>query len=130
MKGSQKLIKVATAFHKDANINLLLKIWSHLFKKKYKVNISSHVIRESMKDELELIFKKSKSKPLRLNFTKQSYIKSFFSVRLIKKMNNFFILLILTRLCSQEQQTAPIPGYQKEKNELLIIYPIRILDLW
>ena len=71
-----------------------------------------------MKYELDQTFKKSKSRPLRLNFTKQSSIKSFFAVRLIKKMNNFSILINIDEICSQEQQTAPISGYQKEKNKL------------
>ena len=52
-----------------------------------------HIIRDAMKNELGLSYKKGKSRPFKLDPVKQCYIKSLFGVRIIRKLNEFSTLI-------------------------------------
>ena len=93
MKASRKLIEVVSKFHRKSNSPYLTKDVSKYVSSRFKVNIPIHVIKDIMSKILNLSFKKSKSRPIRLNSMKQSHIKCLFAVKLVKAMNDFSILI-------------------------------------
>ena len=93
MKASQKLIEEVAEFCKTSDHPFVTGDLSIFIKNKWRVNIPTHVIRETMKKELRLSFKKGKSRPFKLDFIKQNYTKSLFAVKIIKKLDKFSTLI-------------------------------------
>ena len=87
LKASQKLIEEIKIFHKEFNTPFVVKYIRAFIKNKHKIVMPHHIISDMMKNELDLSYKKGKSRSFKLDPVKQFYIKSLFGVRIIRKLN-------------------------------------------
>ena len=93
LMASKDLIKEATIFQKDSNLPFVAKDIKTLIQEIYKVSLPIHIIRETMKSELSLSYKKGKSRPFNLDLIRQDCLKNLFALRIIKKLNDFSTLI-------------------------------------
>ena len=93
LKASQKLIEEIEIFHKESNTPFVVKDVQAFIRNKHKIVMPLHIIRDTMKNELGLSYKKGKSRPFKLDPVKQCYIKSLFGIRIIRKLNKFSTLI-------------------------------------
>ena len=68
-------------------------MWRHSFSKTCRIRIPAHVVREILKINLRLSFKKGKSRPFGICKDKQWITKGLFAVRLTKALSKFQILV-------------------------------------
>ena len=80
-------------FHSSINKPYVSNEVKKTIQNKYRVNFQAYIIRDTMKEVLNLSYKKGKSRPLTTMTSKQIIIKGLFVVRIIKIINKFKILI-------------------------------------
>ena len=80
MKATGKLIQEVYEFHCNTIQPFITNDVKSAIQNKYKVNLPAHIIRDKMKELLNLSYKKSKSKPFTVSASKMDIIKSLFAV--------------------------------------------------
>ena len=64
-----------------------------MFSKELRLDLPSHVVKEILKTNLNLSFKKGKSRPSSMNKDRHALIKSIFAARVAKEIKRFRLLI-------------------------------------
>ena len=82
LKATGKLIKEVYEFHCNTIQPFITNDVKTEIQNKYKINLPAHIIRDMMKELLNLSYKKSKSRPFTVSASKMDIIKSLFDIRI------------------------------------------------
>ena len=97
LKATGKIIKEVYEFYCNTIQLFVTNDVKTAIQNKYKVNLPSHIIRDTMKELLNLIKKKGKPTPFTISASKIDIIKSLFTVRIYRSINDLKKLININK---------------------------------